>query len=235
MTTTRIVALLTGLAGLVALAITVAFSLLPAVTAAGACVASGDVIAFELATTQAELTRIFHPLGDPCRPLALAAMDQVNTLDTFAYIPAYTAFAILAVLFLAGNLRRPLPMAAVTLAGLALAADYLETSTLLTITRDVEAGAALTGRASLAAWIKFGALAGHAALLAAVCFTGQPRRRVLGGLLLLPLPAFLVMVADPTRHGLLSLAFFASWTPLMLMALWEALRPRQPAPAHYAL
>lgn len=231
MTTTRIVALLTGLAGLVALAITVAFSLLPAVTAAGACVASGDVIAFELATTQAELTRIFHPLGDACRSPALAAMDQVNTLDVFAYIPAYTAFAILAVQFLAGNLRRPLPMAAVALAVLALAADYQETSTLLTITKDVEAGVALTGRASVAAWIKFGALAGHAALLAAICFTGQPRRRVLGGLLLLPLPAFLVMVADPARHGLLSLAFFASWTPLMLIALWEALRPRQPAPA----
>jgi hypothetical protein len=226
MTTTRLVALLTGLAGLLTLAITVAFTLLPAVAAAGACVASGDVIAFELATTLAELTRIFHPLGDPCRPPALAAMDQVNTLDVFAYIPAYTAFAILAVQFVAGDLRRPLPLAAVAAAVLALVADYVETTALLTITKDVEAGLALTGRASMAAWIKFGALAGHAALLAAVCFTGQPRRRVLGGLLLLPLPAFLVMVADPTRHGLLSLAFFASWTPLMLMALWEALRPR---------
>lgn len=226
MTNTRLMALLTGLAGLVALAITLAFAQLPAVTSAGDCVASGDVIAFELATTQAELTRIFHPLGDPCRPPALAAMDQVNTLDVFAYIPAYTAFAILAVLFLTGDIRRPLPLAAIAVAVLALAADYVETTALLTITKDVEAGLALTGRASTAAWIKFGALAGHAALLAAICFTGQPRRRVLGGLLLLPLPAFLVMVADPTRHGLLSLALFASWTPLMLMALWEALRPR---------
>jgi hypothetical protein len=226
MTNTRIVALLTGLAGLVALAITVAFAQLPAVTAARACVASGDVIAFELATTLAELTRIFHPLGDTCRPLALAAMDQVNHLDVFAYIPSYTAFTILAVLFLAGNARRPLPLAALAVAVLALAADYVETTALLTITKDVEGGVALTARASTAAWIKFGALAGHAGLLAAICFTGQPRRRVLGGLLLLPLPGFLVMLADPSRNGILNLAFFASWTPLMLMALWEALRPR---------
>lgn len=226
MSSTRLVALATGVAGLVTLAITLGFGMLPAVKAAGACVASGDVIAFELATTLSELTRIFHPLGDPCRPPALAAMDQVNHLDVFAYIPAYTAFAMLAVQFLAGNMRRPLPLAAVALATLALAADYRETTALLTITKDIEANAALTAQAAPAAWVKFGALAGQAALLSAICFTAAPRRRILGGLLLLPLPAFLVMVADPARFGLLNLAFFASWTPLMLMALWEGLRPR---------
>ncbi|HEY0650669.1 hypothetical protein, partial [Phenylobacterium sp.] len=191
MSNTRLAALLTGLAGLITLAITVGFAQLPALTAAGACVASGDVIAFELATTQAELTRIFHPLGDPCRPPALAAMDQVNTLDVFAYIPSYTAFAVLSVLFVSGGaVRRPLALAAIGAALLALAADYVETTALLTITKDVEAGLALTARASTAAWIKFGALAAHAALLAAICFTVRPHRRVLGGLLLLPLPAF---------------------------------------------
>lgn len=232
MLNTRIVAALTGLAGLVALAVTLSFAQLPAVTAAGKCVAAGDVIAFELATTQAELTRIFHPPGDACRPPALAAMDQVNTVDVFAYIPSYTAFAVLSVLFVAGGaVRKPLALAAIGVALLASAADYVETTALLAITKDVEGSLALTARAAPAAWTKFGALAVHAALLAAICFTGQPRRRVLGGLLLLPLPAFLVMVADPARNGLLNLAFFASWTPLMLMALWQALRGRSAAQA----
>lgn len=227
MTNTRLVALLAGLAGLVTLAITLGFGQLPAVTAAGKCVAAGDVIAFELATTQDELTRIFHPLGDPCRPPALKAMDQVNHLDVFAYIPTYTAFAVLSVLFVAGaGVRRPLPLAAIAVALAALAADYVETTTLLTITKDVEGSLALTARASTAASTKFGALALHAALLAAICLTSRPRRLVLGLLLLLPAPAFLVMLADPTRSAILNLAFFASWTPLMLVALWEAFRPR---------
>lgn len=222
----RLWAVLAGVAGLVALAVTLGFTQLPAVKAAGKCVASGDVIAFELATSQAELTRIFHPLGDPCRPPALRAMDQVNHLDVYAYIPSYTAFTVLSVLFLAGAARRPLPLAAVGVALLALTADYVETTTLLTITKDVEGHAALTARAAPAAWVKFGALAVHAALLALIAFRSEPRRRILGVLLLLPAPAFLVMVADPARNGLLSLAFLASWTPLMLVALWEGLRPR---------
>lgn len=226
MSNTRRLAALTGLAGLVTLAITLTFGMLPAVTKAGACVAPGDVIAFELATTQAELTRIFHPLGDVCRPPALAAMDQVNTFDVFAYIPSYTTFAVLSALFVAGGAwRRPLVLAAIGAALTALAADYVETTALLAITKDVEGSLALTARAAPAAWTKFGALAVHAALLAAVCLTARPRRLILGVLLLLPLPAFLVMTADPARSGLLNLAFFASWTPLMLLALWQAARP----------
>jgi hypothetical protein len=227
MTNSRLWAALAGGAGVFALAITLSFAALPAVTAAGKCVASGDVIAFELATTQAELTRIFHPLGDPCRPPALKAMDQVNHLDVFAYIPTYTAFTVLSVLFLAGgSVRGPLPLAAIAVALAALVADYVETTALLSITKDVEGSLALTGRASTAAWIKFGALALHAALLAAICLTSTPRRRILGVLLLLPAPGFLAMLIDPTRSALLNLAFFASWTPLMLVALWEAFRPR---------
>jgi hypothetical protein len=227
MTNSRLWAAAAGVAGVLALAITLGFAQLPAVTAAGKCVASGDVIAFELATTQAELTRIFHPLSDPCRPPALKAMDQVNHLDVFAYIPTYTAFTVLSVLFLAGGaVRRPLPIAAIVAALAALAADYVETTALLSITKDVEGSLPLTAQASTAAWIKFGALAAHAALLGAICLTSAPRRRILGVLLLLPAPAFLAMLADPARSTILNLAFFASWTPLMLVALWEAFRPR---------
>jgi len=220
----RLRAILTGLAGIAALAITVAFTQLPAVTAAGTCVAAGDVIAFEFATTAAELQRLFHPLGDPCRPLALAAMDQVNHLDVLAYIPAYTAFAVFSALFLAARVRQPLALAAIAAAVTALVADYVETTTLLAITKDVEGGVALLPRSSTAAWIKFGALALNALLLAGLCFTGQPRRRILGALLLLPAPAFVAMWLEPARNGLLSAAFFLSWTPLMLLALWTAAR-----------
>ena len=218
-------AALTAITGIAALGITLAFAQLPAVTTAGACFENGAILKFELATTAAELQRLFHAAGDPCRPLALAAMDQSNHLDVFAYIPAYTAFTVFSVLFLAARVRAPLALAALAAALTALVADYVETTTLLTITKDLAAGEALMGRSSAAAWIKFGALAAHALLLAGVCLTQAPRRWILGVLLLLPAPAYMVMRLDPDRSALLNLAFFLSWTPLMLTALWTAVRP----------
>lgn len=225
----RLTALATGVVGVVTLAITLGFGQLPAVRAAGACVVPNAIIAFELATTPAELTRIFHPPGDPCRAPALAAMDQANHLDVFAYIPSYTLFAVLAVLFLAGRPTQPRALAALAAAAAAMVADYVETTTLLTITKDLGAGASLMARSSTAAWVKFGSLALHALLLGGICLLAAPRRLILGLLLFLPAPAYCWMILDPSKHTVLNLAFFASWTPLMLIALWEGVRGRRAA------
>jgi hypothetical protein len=219
-------AALAGLVGLAALAITISFSLLPAVTAAGTCVTGDTLIRFEFARTLADLQGLLHAPGDACRAPALAAMDQSNTLDVVAFIPTYTAFTVLAALFLGGGaVRRPLVLAALATSAVALVADYSETLRLLAITKDVEANAGLAPAASVSAWIKFGALALNALILAGLCFAS--RRRILGVLLVLPILAFAVMLVQPAQYGLLTLAFVASWLPLTLVALWTAFRPRR--------
>lgn len=223
-------AALTGLVGLAALAITISFSLLPAAAAAGACVARDTLIRFEFATTLPELQQVLHAPGDACRAPTLAAMDQSNLLDVALFIPTYTAFTVLAALFLAGGaLRRPLVLAAIAASAVALVADYVETTRLLAITKDVEANAGLAPIAALSAWIKFGALALNALFLAGLCFTGEPRRRILGALLVLPALGFAAALADPEQHRLMTLGFVASWLPLTLMALWTAFGSRRAA------
>jgi hypothetical protein len=215
---------LTAVAGLVVLAITLAFGRLPAVQAAGECWTPDAVFLFEFATTQEQVLGIFGPKFDPCYAPNLAAMDAVNTLDVFAYIPAYTAFTCLAALYFAGSTRR-IRALAIGLALAAAIADYVETPVLLAITRDLDAAtAAQMLTASTAAWVKFGSLAAHAAVLGVACFIGTPRRVVLGPLLALPLIGFAAMAVDFDLYDLLKLAFVASWTALLMAAGWETLR-----------
>jgi hypothetical protein len=222
--TVRLWAALTSLAGIVTLAVTVAFTQLGPVITAGACAPPGAVIQFELARTPADLIAIFHEPADPCRPKVVAAMDAVNHLDVLAYIPAYTAFGIFAAGFLsAGAWRRPLALGAIAAAVAALAGDYLETLNLLKISQVVDNPGGLLALSTTGAWIKFAMLALNALLLAGLCLTVTPKRRILAGLLVLPTLGVIALAVDAAKFaGLLNLAFFASWTPLLVLALRRA-------------
>ncbi len=48
--------------------------------------------AFELVRSTADLQRIFGEAGAACRVDLVAQLDHANLIDSFAYIPAYTAF-----------------------------------------------------------------------------------------------------------------------------------------------
>ncbi len=227
MTTTnsRLWPALTALTGVGALAITVAFRMLAEVKAAGACSAGDAVLKFELATKMSDLDAIFG--GPACSSKVIAAMDAVNHLDIAAYIPTYTAFGICAAIWLGGRLRAPLVQAAVALALLAFAADMVETTGLLRMTRDLGAAEPLLGRVSTAAWIKFAALAAHAFTLALVCLRSTPRRRILAVLLVLPAIGVVAARIDPGSLGLMTLGFVLSWTPMLLVALKETVWPKK--------
>jgi hypothetical protein len=216
---------LVAVAGLGVLAITLAFGRLPPVRAAGECWTPDAVFLFEFAATAEDLRGIFGPEDDRCRTLNLAAMDAANTLDVFAYIPAYTAFTCLTALYFAGTTRR-LRSLAIGLALAAALADYVETTMLLAITKDLAAATTMQMlTASSAAWVKFGSLAAHAAVLSLACFVRAPRRPVLGPFLALPLLGFAAMVFAFELYTLLKLGFFASWTALLVVAAWDALAP----------
>lgn len=210
----RLIAGLTVAAGLVALGVTVAFRLLPQVTGAGSCVAADAMVRFELARSQAALQPIFAA----CRPQAISAMDAINRLDLAAYIPSYNAFAALAAIFLARSARRPLVIAAIVAAVVTLVADYMETTTLLRISPDLEGAGPLLTTSSTAAWVKFGFLAVNAALLSAICLTAAPRRPILGVLLVLPVLGTIAMALDLRHADLLTYGYLLSWTPVLAVA-----------------
>jgi hypothetical protein len=215
----RVIAGLTAVTGLIALGVTVAFRLLPEVKAAGDCIPADAVIRFEFARENADVPFLYGV----CQAQAKAAVDAVNHLDVAAYIPSYNAFAAVAAVFLARSWRGPLVMLAILAAMTALVADYVETITLLRITADFDGASPLLATSSTAAWIKFVALGVNAGLLSAICLTTAPRRPLLGGLLALPVLATVVLVLDPGRSDLLSYAYLAGWTPVLIVAAREAL------------
>lgn len=219
----RLLPLLTSLTGLASLVITVAFQQLAAVKAAGTCMGAGSVVQFEFARTAAELAAVFGPAA--CRQPVIAGMDAVNHLDIAAYIPAYTAFAVVAALWLGGRSR--LALFAIALAVVAFVADMVETTTLLQITRDLSAAEPLLPRSSTAAWIKFAALATHALTLALVCLRTAPRRRILAVLLVLPAIGVVAARVDPGSVGLMTLGFVVAWTPMLLLAIRETVWVRK--------
>ena len=61
--------------------------------------------AFELVRTTAEVQRILGLAGETCRAALASQLDHANIVDTFAYIPAYTAFYCLTALALGAHTR----------------------------------------------------------------------------------------------------------------------------------
>jgi hypothetical protein len=216
---TRSWAIATSAFGALTLALFVVFALLPEVAAARACLPPGAVVQFELARNAADLAAVFGVPGSECRPLAIAAMDAVNRLDLWAFIPAYTLFCISGALFLAeGTLLRPLAAAAVAAAVLAAASDYLETLALLSLTRALDAPEALLPYSQFGAWAKFALLAAHALFCAGLCYVGRQRRTILGVLMVAPTFGVLAAAYDHIAFtSVLNGSFAIAW-----LALWAA-------------
>lgn len=224
--TLRAWAILTTLAGIAALATFAIFQNLSEVKAAGTCTKSEAILLFELARTQADLDAVFGPIGSDCRPKVIAALDAVNTIDVWLFIPAYTAFVAFAAMFLSGGVLRPLTWAAIAFAFVALAADYVETLNLLAYTPDLTPIPERLAESSTAAWIKFFSLALNALSLAALCFTAAHKRWILGALLCLPIIGVTLMFADLKWIQAQTLAFLLAWLPLLVMSAKTALTGR---------
>jgi hypothetical protein len=226
MSSIRLWAVLTAVAGLAALGTVFAFQSLPEVGAAAGCAPQDAVILYEFANDADDLTAIFGPPDSECRPKVVAALDAVNTLDVRLFIPAYTAFMVFAAMYLSAGMLRPWTFAAIAAALLACAADYVETINLLAYTPDLTPAPGDLATSSTAAWTKFAALAVNGLFLAALCFTGAPRRWILGALLCLPAVGVAMMALDLKWIAAQSLAFLASWVPLLVMAGRSAITGR---------
>lgn len=226
--TGRAWAIATIVTGVITLGISAAFAMLPEVQAAGECFQRGAVIQFEFARNLADLIAIFGEPQSTCRPLVVTAMDAVNHLDIWAFIPAYTLFGICAVLFLAdGAWQRPLVIIAIGAALVAAAGDYLETITLLSLTQTLDAPGGLLQYSQLGAWSKFALLAAHAAFCAGICYVSEKKRYTLGAILMLPPFGVAAAAYDHvTLSNVMGAAFAVAWLALLIVAIVSVVRGR---------
>lgn len=209
--------------GLVTLACFVAFNMMPAVSAFYAPGDVGPAISeFQRAATMADLVSVF---GDPPDPRAIAAMDAINTLDLYAFIPAYAVFLLAAAAMLAGGVRQPLVWPALLFALLGAAADAVETFIQLRVTADWGNAAAHLPIAPWH-WVKYAALALNGLGVAAVCLFGARRRWILGAIAVLPAPAVLAAYAGLSEPRLFSGAFALYWIALLVLAVMETVRAK---------
>ncbi|MBL8531755.1 MAG: hypothetical protein JNK94_08475 [Hyphomonadaceae bacterium] len=201
--------------GVITLCVFVGFNFLPAVAAAyepGRL--AGALSLFQRAETAGDLVRVF---GLPPNQAALGAMHAVNTLDLWGFIPAYAIFLCAGAMMLAGGARSMLALLAIVFALAGAAFDVVETAAQLRITADYDQAPAQLPIAPWH-WLKYGALAANAWVMAAVCLLGAQKRWVLGVLCALPLPAVLLAWLELTPTRLFSITFALAWIALLVVA-----------------
>lgn len=209
--------------GLATLGVFAAFSFLPEVQGAYQPGMVGPALSlFQRAETTADLNAVF---GVPANQAALTAMHAVNQLDLWLFIPAYTLFLIAAAMVLTGGARTPLALLAILFALAGAGADAIETIAQLAITGDYDSAPAHLPIAPWH-WLKYGALAAHAWVAAAICLLGAPRRWIVGALSALPLPFVLLAWLGVSEPRLFSIAFALAWLALLGAAIKAALPVR---------
>ena len=220
---TRAAAIVASLFGFVTLGVFIAFSFLPESQAAyGMSRAMADDLSlFQRAESVGDLLRVFG--GSETSAARAAAFHAVNTLDLWAFIPAYAIFLIAAALFIAGGLTSPLAYAAIGFALIGAGADVVETVLQLRMTADLTNAAAHLPVAPWH-WLKYGALALNGFALAGLCLLRRPQRWILGVAALLPLPAMLAALSDLTEPRVLTAALTVYWVALLgvaVMGVWR--------------
>jgi hypothetical protein len=219
--------LATIVCGLATLAVFLALGRQPDVSALyGASEVANVVSAFQRAETVADLARVF---GVPPDPRVIAAMDALNRLDLWAFIPAYALFLTSAAVMLAKSARRPLLWAAIAFALIGAVADAGETSMQLRLTADYGNAAAYLPIAPWH-WLKYAALALNGFAVAGLCLLAAPRRWLLGAAALAPAPCVLLAWAGLAEPRLFSAAFALYWLALLAVAVKETVRAKDASP-----
>lgn len=185
--------------------------------------------AFELVRTTAEVQRVLGLAGETCRTALASQLDHANVVDTFAYIPAYTAFYGLTAWALGARNRR-LGWLTVILAIACAIADVFENIGMFTLSAAPDAPTPWLIGLMIATNIKWVGLA-LVTTLCGVMIAGRGGLWVVGlPICAIPLVSSLWAVAAPDAAGqyLLPGMTIASIF-LLLVAIWGAIRSDRPA------
>lgn len=208
-------------AGIAVLIASYAFGRIPGLTPCGPDSELGPILAFELARSPAEVAALFGT--DPCRAILIAAQRQAIWLDALGFIPAYALFLASA----AWGLRNDRRIAPLTIA-LVIAAALLDQiegrllwSTLAAMPGDPDTLQTLYGVVRVKfALLSLAAFALAALLLRRGWLSTIAAVVIAGGALL----SFATLLAN-AHQPLLMEGHRISWTALLVVAGWFAVRP----------
>jgi hypothetical protein len=212
-------------AGLTVVALTLVISGVEGVRACDGGTALDPVIRFEWVRTVEEVRALFGE--EPCRSRLAAAMDRVNRIDIYAFIPAFTLFQ----LFAAWALRRSgrgLALAAGAAAIVAALCDQAEDQILLAITASLPGEQALIDQLFWFVRVKFGLLALAAGCLGLLLARTPGAERWLG---LAMLGGAAIAFAGLIQPQLLTPGIALAWAALLAAAVLHVARGRRGAAA----
>jgi hypothetical protein len=178
------------------------------------------VSAFQRSETLSDIAAVF---GSPVDPARIAAMDALNRLDLWAFIPAYALFLCAAAIMLGGP-RNRWTQAAIVFALLGAAGDAVETWKQLQLTANIENAEAHLPIAPWH-WIKYAALALNGVAIASLCFTSVRKRWILGVIALASFPLVVLSYMDAITPRAFAATFAAYWIALLVIAAVEAIKP----------
>jgi hypothetical protein len=212
-------------AGVIILALTVLSALQPPIQSCGNLSKDyAPIIAFELARSAYDLEAIFGRPDSACRPGVIAALDSINWIDVYAFIPLYGAFMIF---FFLGMRDRDARLArlGVWISVLAVLGDHAENTCLMNLTPELDASSvwlSLLPWATGVKWIGLGVAAGVAALI----FSRAPDRRAWHIIAALGCFASLLIsiaaMVSPIAFGpVLSTGIGVSWVLFLVTAFIE--------------
>jgi hypothetical protein len=182
------------------------------------------VSAFQRAETIGDIAAVF---GSPADPAKIAAMDALNTLDLYAFIPAYALFLIAAAILL-GGLNNRWTQIAIIFALLGAVGDAIETWKQLQLTADI---ANAEARLPIAPWhwLKYDALALNGVAIATLCITSAKKRWILGAIAFVSFPLVVLSYMDALTPRAFAATFALYWIALLVIAAMEAIKPSAPA------
>ena len=180
---------------------------------------SSAVSTFQRAETPADIAAVF---GSPPDARRIAAMDALNRLDLWAFVPAYLLFLSAAAVML-GGLRNRWTQLAMLFAVIGATADAVETWKQLQLTADI---ANVEAHLPIAPWhwIKYFALALNGVAVASLCITAPNRRWILAVIALAPIlfvaAAYVELLSTRAFAG----AFTIYWIALLVLAAIQSVR-----------
>ncbi len=182
------------------------------------------VSAFQRSETLSDIAAVF---GSPADPAKIAAMDALNTLDLYAFIPAYALFLVAAAIML-GGLSNRWTQIAIIFALLGAIGDAIETWKQLQLTADIANAEAHLPIAPWH-WLKYAALALNGVAIASLCFSAAKKRWILGAIAFVSFPLVVLSYMDALTPRAFAATFALYWIALLVIAAMEAIKPSAPA------
>lgn len=205
-------------AGAAVIGITVLMGGVEGIEACDRVQSPGPVIRFEWVRTPAEVQALFGE--EPCRSRLAAAMDRVNRIDSYAFIPAFTLFQLFAAWALRGS-GRGVAAAVALAAAVAALCDWGEDSLLFAITASLPGEQAQIDRLFWLVRAKFALLALAAGGLGLLLTRTGGASRWIGCVMIGCGAAALAGLAEPR---LLGPAIGLAWAALLAAAMTMVIR-----------